>query len=311
MYNYTLTLSSLELNQLLKILYYQEVIPDQSAISLIAHINKILQQQGAMRSLPDPESYSQDSQALETMAAEIYHRYRENRTPVSDTGTGHHSHQSTRSSPGEDSSLVAVSSLDLVYQQDSGNGKLVPNASGSHDQVLSSIAYSLERMATYFGQQNPLGFSQDPLWRVIYCDGVEGATWYYRDELQRPVLIPTPVLTCKVQRLEFCQRQQSWKMQLYAMGDRPYCLESNYDSSFSKALLLALASLTPTQLQRPLAIESFPIANASNLTCRVYSNGSQVTHRFGSNPQWRDVAGQAMANIEASQGAKLAATATA
>ncbi|MGA1601919.1 MAG: hypothetical protein ACO4CG_06485 [Prochlorothrix sp.] len=165
---------------------------------------------------------------------------------------------------------------------------------------LGHIARSLETMANYFAQQNPLGFREEALHRVIYCDGAAGSTWYYRDNrTQQPVLIPTPVLTCKAQHLEFVQQGDLWKLRLYVQADRLYCLEADYNSTFSKALLLALASLEKHQLQRPLSLEVLSLSGSDTLTCRVYSRGGQVMHHFGPNPPWRDVARQAITNVEA------------
>ncbi|MGA1474901.1 MAG: hypothetical protein ACO4AI_06995 [Prochlorothrix sp.] len=72
---------------------------------------------------------------------------------------------------------------------------------------MTRIVRSLETISAYFSQQNSLGFSDEVLHQVIYCDGVEGSTWYYRDSKdQQPVLIPTPVL------------EDVWKLQPRAVG---------------------------------------------------------------------------------------------
>ncbi|MGA1474274.1 MAG: hypothetical protein ACO4AI_03705, partial [Prochlorothrix sp.] len=157
---------------------------------------------------------------------------------------------------------------------------------------LGHIARSLETMANYFAQQNPLGFREEALHRVIYCDGAAGSTWYYRDNrTQQPVLIPTPVLTCKAQHLEFVQQGDLWKLRLYVQADRLYCLEADYNSTFSKALLLALASLEKHQLQRPLSLEVLSLSGSDTLTCRVYSpsidpsmNNLTCVASFGNRP---------------------------
>ncbi|MGA1626531.1 MAG: hypothetical protein ACO4AJ_13065, partial [Prochlorothrix sp.] len=122
---------------------------------------------------------------------------------------------------------------------------------------------------------------------------------YYRDSKdQQPVLIPTPVLVCRAQHLEFVHCRDLWKLRFYVRADRPYCLEADYSSAFSKALLLALASLEVQQLHSPLSLEVVPFQGPGNVTCRVYSQGIQVMHHFGPNPPWRDVARQAIAKVE-------------
>ncbi|MGA1476083.1 MAG: hypothetical protein ACO4AI_13195, partial [Prochlorothrix sp.] len=45
--------------------------------------------------------------------------------------------------------------------------------------------------------------------------------------------------------------------------------------------------------------EVLSLSGSDTLTCRVYSRGGQVMHHFGPNPPWRDVARQAITNVEA------------
>ncbi len=312
-HNYTLTFSSTELNQLLKICYAQQVVSDDVAITMIAKANEVLLAKGAMRNIPNALGSSQtDFAALENQAAEAYYRYREqNRSELgkapSYAGSAYGGVEmaapmapSAALDPnGSGASALASSSEPLMVHSPASNLAGMGGLSDA-DSLVGSIARSLDQMATYLAQQNPLGFSQEALHQVIYCDGGEGSTWYYRDKtLQKPVLISAPVLTCKVQRLEFVQQEGAWKLKLYVLAERPYCLEANYNSAFSKALLLAIASLEPSQLRQPISLEVLPTQAPHGLTCRVYSQGVQIMHYFGPNPQWREVARRAITQVEA------------
>lgn len=314
--DYTLNLSSTELNQLLKICYGQQAVNDAVAITLIAKINEVLLSKGGLRNLPN--SYTQkttDFAALESQAAEAYYRYRDqelgsNGTAYAASAPGNRPSGATAPAtpygPFADSTaLNQPPSQDLAVPSPSTTAASLSKQS-SADPMIQSIARSLDRMATYLAQQNPLGFSEEALHQVIYCDDPEGRTWYYRDKtLQQPVLISAPVLTCKAQRLEFVQQEGTWKLKFYVLADRPYCLEANYNSAFSKALLLALASLELSQLKQPISLEVVPSASPGSLTCRVYSQGVQIMHYFGANPQWREVAHRAITQVEAAtQGAE-------
>jgi hypothetical protein len=308
--NYTLTFSSTELNQLLKLLYYQDLIADQAAIEIIAKINTSLQTQGNLQHVPGMEVGSHDPQTILSMATDTYYRYREQYNPG-----GAPSWSAPPPPAAEQPWPEQPWSSHALASQGGHNGALqsrdsdpfldhsgaYPGGFGENQQLLNRIAQSLDVMANYFVQQNPLGFRQEAVERVIYCDASQGGTWYYLGDDDEPMLIFTPVLTCKVQRLEFTQVDQGWKLRLHVMADRAYCLEGDYNSAFSKAMLLALASLSPQKLRQPVIVECFCLPTHPEPTCRLYSNGAQVLHSFGTTPKWRDIARQALLNVEGAQ----------
>jgi hypothetical protein len=266
--NYTLSLSNIEVDQLLKILYYQQVVADETAINLIAQINRAIHERNAAQGQGKALT-SRELDLSRVAAAETYHRYRSKRLQ-----------QITQ--PGSS----AEGSKEIVQ---------AANAPG-----IAAIARSLDAIATYLIQNQQLGFGITPGKRMIYCDSQQG--WYYLNEQQQAIPIVAPALTCRVQFLEFRQHQQNWKTHCHVQADRPYCLESDYNSPFSKALLLAIASLTPEQLQHPLTIEALQSSDPPGLTCRVYISGTQVLSQFGKTPKWKDVARQAVQHVEVANG---------
>lgn len=273
---YAISLSNIEIDQLLKILYYQQIVADETAINLIAKLNRAIHEHSPIKRNGN-ELSNKDLDLSRVAAAETYHRYRSKRMKQS----------AKPEQPVEAIEKVSTASTEIAEV-------MTP--------AMDAIARSLEAIANCLMQQEQLGFGLTPGKRLIYCNGFEGQSWYYLNEQQQALPIVAPALTCRVQFLEFRHKQQSWKTHCHVQADRPYCLESDYNSPFSKSLLLAIASLTPEQLQQPITIEALPATDPTGLTCRVYVGGTQVLNQFGKTPKWKEVARQAINHVEIANG---------
>jgi hypothetical protein len=278
-YNYTISLTNVEVDQILKVLYYQQSVTDDTAINLLAKLNRAIHERNGIRGSRQPSQRDLDLSRVAT--AETYHRYRAKRLQTSNSEMALSNSTTTEISP------------------------------AANNRTVEAIASSLDTIANcLINQQQQLGFGITPGKRMIYCDGSQSQTWYYLSEQQQPIPIGAPALTCRVQGVEFLQQQQRWKTHCHVQADRLYCLESDYNSPFSKALLLAFACLSAEQLKHPITIEALPTPNQTGLTCRVYAAGVQILNKFGKTPKWKDVARQAIKHVEIANGrlpGKLAA----
>jgi hypothetical protein len=153
-----------------------------------------------------------------------------------------------------------------------------------------------------------LGFGESPRPKYIYCNRSQGGLWYsLADDANRtPQPIPHPALTCLVDRLEFKQVErrgrETWKTHLHVRSDRPYILESGYDSNFSRSLISALAVMTALQLQQPITIEAQAADTEEVLFCRVYVNNELVFAPWDEQTDWRKIARRAIANVDGAMG---------
>ncbi|MDZ8086393.1 MAG: hypothetical protein RMY16_12645 [Nostoc sp. DedQUE12b] len=76
------------------------------------------------------------------------------------------------------------------------------------------------------------------------------------------VRLPITALTGYLKELKFekCERRgkEVYKLLITIQADRPYILESGYDTHFAKSVLAAIATLTPEQLYSPIT-HSLPL----------------------------------------------------
>lgn len=149
----------------------------------------------------------------------------------------------------------------------------------------------------------PLGFSEAPRPRYIYCNRSQNCLWYWLNDGREVVPILQTALTCVVERLEFKQVERrgkdTWKIHLHVRADRRYILEAGYDSNFSKSLLSALSVMTAAQLQQPVTIEVQAADSDEVLFCRVYVNGELIFAPWDESTIWKVVAKRAIANVDA------------
>ncbi|MCU0524623.1 MAG: hypothetical protein MUF72_07335 [Elainella sp. Prado103] len=171
------------------------------------------------------------------------------------------------------------------------------------EALLAQQNTLLQQLIDLLQQKQPLGFSEPPYPRYIYCNRSNHCLWYWLNEGREVVPIPHTALTCLVEKLEFKQVERrgkdTWKIHLHVRADRRYILEAGYDSNFSKSLLSVLSVLTPQQLQHPLTLEVQAADADEVLFCRVYVNGELIFAPWDDHTSWKVVAKRAITNVEA------------
>jgi hypothetical protein len=167
----------------------------------------------------------------------------------------------------------------------------------------------LHQLIDLLQQKQPLGFSEAPRARYIYCNRSNNCLWYWLNDAREVMPIPQTALTCLVEKLEFKQVErrgkETWKIHLHVRADRRYILEAGYDSNFSKSLLSVLSILTPPQLQQPLTIEVQAADSDEVLFSRVYLDGEVIFAPWDESTSWKVVAKRAIANVEAANARRL------
>lgn len=167
----------------------------------------------------------------------------------------------------------------------------------------------LQQLVDLLQQKQPLGFSDAPRPRYIYCNRSNNCLWYWLNDAREVVPIAQTALTCLVEKLEFKQVErrgkETWKVHLSVQADRRYILEAGYDSNFSKSLLSALSVMPPQQLQQPITVEVQAADTDEVLFCRVYANGELVFAPWDDSTSWKVVAKRAIANVEAANTGRL------
>lgn len=201
---------------------------------------------------------------------------------------------------------VSLSRLYKIVDQ----SNLKPHLSAmTTETLLAQQNALLQQLVDLLQQKQPLGFSEAPRPRYIYCNRSQNCLWYWLNDARDVVPISQTALTCMVEKLEFKQVErrgkETWKIHLHVKADRRYILEAGYDSNFSKSLLSALSVLTPQQLQHPLTIEVQAADSDEVLFCRVYTDGELLFAPWDESTSWKVVAKRAIANVEAANAGRL------
>ncbi len=177
------------------------------------------------------------------------------------------------------------------------------------EALLAQQNALLQQLVDLLQQKQPLGFSDAPRPRYVYCNRSNHCLWYWLNDAREVVPIAQTALTCLVEKLEFKQVERrgkdTWKVHLSVQADRRYILEAGYDSNFSKSLLSALSVMTPQQLQQPITIEVQAADSDEVLFCRVYGNGELIFAPWDDSTSWKVVAKRAIANVEAANTGRL------
>lgn len=167
----------------------------------------------------------------------------------------------------------------------------------------------LQQLIGILQPKQPLGFSEAPRPRYVYCNRSQGCLWYWLNDGREVMPIQQTALTCLVEKLEFKQVERrgkdTWKIHLHVRADRRYVLESGYDSNFSKSLLSALSVLTPQQLQQPITIEVQAAESDEVLFCRVYIDSELIFAPWDDSTSWKVVAKRAINNVALAAGQVL------
>ncbi len=166
-------------------------------------------------------------------------------------------------------------------------------ALAQQNQLLSQI---LDRL-----KQPKLGLVETPSTLWIYANRSNNCPWYtIRDGEVSPVL--QTALTGYLSALKFekvdRRGKEVIKLQAFIKADRPYCVESGYDSHFSKGLLSAVAMLTPEQLRQPITIAPQPGSDESVLFCRVFVGSELVRTTYDEQTNWREISRGAIGAVK-------------
>ncbi|MBE9178722.1 hypothetical protein IQ268_09130 [Oculatella sp. LEGE 06141] len=174
-------------------------------------------------------------------------------------------------------------------------------------QIIAALTRQTELLSAIVNhlKQPQLGLTEAPALMRIYANRSNNCLWYivHNGEV---VPVTATALTGYLQELRFetvdRRGKPVVKLQAYLKGDRPYCVESGYDSHFSKGLLSAVAALEPQQLQQPITLSPQPGTDESVLFCRMYAMGNPVKAPYDDQTNWKMVARRAIANVEAATG---------
>lgn len=179
----------------------------------------------------------------------------------------------------------------------------------STNRLIAQQNALLQQLIGVLQPQQPLGFTEPPRPRYVYCNRSQNCLWYWLNDAREVMPISQTALTCMVKKLEFKQVERrgkdTWKMHLHVRADRRYILEAGYDSNFSKSLIAALAALTSHQLASPITIEVQAAESDEVLFCRVYVEGDLVFAPWDESTNWKLAAQRAIANVEAAVGNSL------
>lgn len=156
----------------------------------------------------------------------------------------------------------------------------------------------LQQILTELRIQNApkLGFSNTApgaMW--VFCNRKNPPHLWYTVQDGEVVALPGTSLTAYFQSIAFPsverKNKEVTKLNIYMAGDRPYVIESGYDSHFSKGLLSAIATLTADQLRyTPLTICPQPGDDEAVLFCRVYLGQTLVKSQYAEDTDWRAIA---------------------
>ena len=170
-------------------------------------------------------------------------------------------------------------------------------------QLLAALAQQNQLLIQILDRlkQPKLGLVETPSTLWIYANRSNNCPWYtIRDGEASPVL--QSALTGYLSELKFekveRRGKETIKLQAFIKADRPYCVESGYDSHFSKGLLSAVAMLTPEQVKQPITIAPQPGSDESVLFCRVFIGSEPVRATYDEETDWRSVSQQAMSKFQ-------------
>ena len=155
----------------------------------------------------------------------------------------------------------------------------------------------------------PLGFGESLRTLYMYAHRANGnKLWFQLIDSEPHELRPS--LTGYLKAIEFPKVErrgkECCKLNITISAHRPVVIECGHDSTFGKGFLLAIASLTPAQLQQPITLEAQPgTQDESVLFCNLWLGSKQVFLQWDDSTDWRAVAKQAMANVKAAQGERV------
>ena len=147
-----------------------------------------------------------------------------------------------------------------------------------------------------------LGFHA-PLTRLyVFVKNEANTVWYYLDDGTKRYIQET-ALTGTLKRFEVKEAQTSFGTELKAdfevVADRRYVLRSGTDTAFTKGMLMAIASLSDEQLNRPITLELKAGEEKNNVLVGARDPETFEQIRTGSweNVDWNNLMNQALARL--------------
>jgi hypothetical protein len=176
-------------------------------------------------------------------------------------------------------------------------------------EYLKTIAEALACIAASKApSKQGLGFGPAPKGQsYVFCNRNNGGSWYTLDENSKPVNIEHKALTGYIRKLEFKEtirrNEKSHKLHCYIEGDQLYVLEGSATAHFSKGLLSAIASLTPSQLKQPITLVPSPSTETAEvLFCNLYEGDKQVFAPYNDETDWKQISRAALDVVKAANG---------
>lgn len=146
-----------------------------------------------------------------------------------------------------------------------------------------------------------LGFVEPPVTLRIFANRKNPPHLWYSIKDGEIVGLPTTALRGYLKQIKFETKERRGKpvtkLEIHLMGDRPYIVESGYDSQFSKGFLAAIATLSHKQLEQPITLVPYAGDDDVVLFCRVYLGAEPVKAQYSEQTDWRRVAEQALGTV--------------
>lgn len=146
-------------------------------------------------------------------------------------------------------------------------------------QEVQTLKQEVATLQTAVRQQPTLGLNDGRDYIVIERD--KSSLWH-RFENDEPVPIKAKVLKGYLKQVAFVDKEYP-KLHVFIEGDREYVLVTGFETHFSRELLAAIATLTPTDLNFPVIIkpdigseEGESKSKHKPVFCNVISQGRTV-----------------------------------
>lgn len=151
-----------------------------------------------------------------------------------------------------------------------------------------------------------LGFCHPPKPTYIYANRSNPPhLWYMWDHKDNaPIAIAHHALTGTIEKLEIETKEfrgkPDPKVNLHIRADRPYIIQSGFDTLFAKGLLFTLSKLPPHAFQQAITIAVEPGETEQVLFCRVYNpaTGQSIYAPYPDDTDWAKVTAKAIAKVE-------------
>jgi hypothetical protein len=171
--------------------------------------------------------------------------------------------------------------------------------------LLQAILDELRAAAQLTAPSAPLGFGHPPKPRYIYANRqYPDCLWYFWNGAKNEhEPIGLHALTGRIEKLELETKEfkgkTEQKVNLHITADRPYIIQSGFDTLFAKGLLYTLAKLPADAFAKPITIAVEAGETDQVLFCRIYNpvTGNSVYAPYPEQVDWTAVADRAIQKI--------------